>query len=200
MLHFEHNNYKKNDYLDIKGDCIKQLHMLNNKKTKILQNFIEEIESQKGKDFDVGREFHEKIMPRMSAIGGEISGLTRIVKSELAKYIISVLVDNNKNYFQQFTTMNFIVFSKYFLETSPTNKSILLFLDNSISWKTKNKNNIEFARKSNFINYLDKLEIKKENLEWVKWFNTNYSSYRKLVKDASKEARAKVNVIKKSMV
>lgn len=200
MLHFEHNNYKKNDYLDIKGDCIKQLHMLNNKKIKILQNFIEEIESQKGKDFDVSREFHEKIMPRMSAIGGEISGLTRIVKSELAKYIISVLVENNKNYFQQFTTMNFIVFSKHFLETSPTNKSILLFLDNSISWKTKNKNNIQFARKSNFINYLDKLEIKKENLEWVKWFNTNYSSYRKLVKDASKEARAKVNVIKKSMV
>lgn len=200
MLDFVHDYDKEEAFLNIKKDCLEKLKALNRNKIRILKDFIEEIESNKGKDFDVNSEFQTRIMPQMSSLGGEISGLTRIVKSELAKYIISVLVENNKNYFQQFTTMNFIVFSKHFLETSPTNKSILLFLDNSISWKTKNKNNIQFARKSNFINYLDKLEIKKENLEWVKWFNTNYSSYRKLVKDASKEAREKVKVIKKAMV
>lgn len=196
MIDFQHNSVKLQPVLDIKNDCLNKVIKLNEEKNKILQDFIDEIEMRKDTDWDLGLEFQNRIMPKMASFGGQISGLTRLVKSELAKYVLGVLVDNNKNYFQQFTTMNFLVFSKYYLETSPTNKSILPLIDNSIPWKTKNINNPKFARKDKFLDYLDKFDIDKSGHFWGDWFNEEYSKYRELVKRDSDLSRNNLKLIK----
>ena len=196
MIDFKHDTVKLNIAFEIKNDCYIKVRKLNEEKNKILQDFIDEIEMRKDTDWDLGLEFQNRIMPKMASFGGQISGLTRLVKSELAKYVLCVLVDNNKNYFQQFTTMNFLVFSKYYLETAPTNKSILPLIDNSIPWKTKNINNPNFARKEKFLDYLDKLDIDRSGHFWGDWFNEEYSKYRELVKRDSELSRNNLKLIK----
>lgn len=199
MITFEHKPYLGNKVFALKQDCYKQVCEYNKQKNQVLEDFIREIEEKKGTNWDLENEFNTRIMPKMASFGGKISGQTRLVKSELAKYILTCLVDDNKTYFQQFTTMNFIVFSQFFLETSPTKKTILPFIDKSVDWKTKNLSNPNFARKENFREYLSKLELDKSGHFWVDWFNEEYSKYRELVQRDSQNARDKLRLIKETI-
>lgn len=199
MITFEHKPDLCSEVFNLKRDCYKQVCEYNKQKNQVLEDFIREIEEKKGTDWDLENEFNTRIMPKMASFGGKISGQTRLVKSELAKYILTCLVDDNKTYFQQFTTMNFLVFSKYYLETAPTNKSILPLIDNSIPWKTKNINNPSFARKEKFLDYLDKLDIDKSGHFWGDWFSEEYSKYRELVQRDSQNTREKLQLIKETI-
>ena len=95
--------------------------------------------------------------------------------------------------------MNFIVFSQFFLTTSPTKKTILSLIDSSIDWKIKNLNNPDFSRKESFRKYLSKLEIDKSELFWVDWFNEEYSNFRESVQRSNEASREMLKLIKKSM-
>lgn len=199
MINFDHKPDLILAHAKIKNNCLARVRQLNQQKNQVLEDFIREIEEKKGSNWDLENEFNTRIMPKMASFGGKISGQTRLVKSELAKYILTCLVDDNKTYFQQFTTMNFIVFSQFFLETSPTKKTILPFIDKSVDWKTKNLSNPNFARKENFREYLSKLELDKSGHFWVDWFNEEYSKYRELVQRDSQNARDKLRLIKETI-
>lgn len=199
MITFKHKKDLRNDLFNLKKSCLEQVYKYNQQKNKILESFIREIEKNQIKHCDIENEFNTRIMPKMASFGGKISGQTRLVKSEFAKYILTCLVDENKNYFQQFTTMNFIVFSQFFLTTSPTKKTILSFVDNSIDWKIKNLNNPDFSRKESFRKYLSKLEFDKSELFWVDWFNDEYSNFRNAVQRSNQISREMLILIKKSI-
>ena len=132
MITFEHQTDLQALFFKLRQECYIQVCEYNKQKNQVLEDFIREIEEKKGSNWDLENEFNTRIMPKMASFGGKISGQTRLVKSELAKYILTCFIDDNKTYFQQFTTMNFIVFSQFFLETSPTKKSILPFIDKSV--------------------------------------------------------------------
>lgn len=199
MIIFNHNEELRNELFKLKRECLSNVHKLNEQKNKILEDFIDEIAYKKGTDFDIEAEFQNKIMSQMASFGGQISGQTRLFKSELASYILHILVNDNKTYFQKYTTMNFIMFSKNYLETSPTKRSILPLIDHSVDWKIKNKQNPDLARKDKFQKYLLKFSMENPDRIWANWFKNEYSKYRDLVQIDSNQARENLKLIKDSI-
>lgn len=196
MINFQHNQIELNKLEQTKSKCLATTHKLNEEKNNILEDFLNEIEKNKGTDFDIDAEFNDRIMSKMASFGGKISGQTRLFKSELASYLLKTLIENNKDYFKYYTSMNIIVFSKYHFETSPTKQSILKLIDNSIDWKTKNQQHPQYARKDIFQKYLSIISEDEIENKWIEFFENEYSKYRDCVRLDSDMARENLKLIK----
>jgi len=193
-IQFLHNEETKLILEDIKTQCVENTKELNKKKNQILQDFLNQIESNIGNDnFNKDEVYHLEVGPRLFAIGGEISGQTRKYKGELNMYLLTCLIDENKDYFKNYTSMNFAMFSKHCFDTSPKRKTLITLLDNSINWKIKNIQNPQYANKVIFEKYL----IGKFQDEiFRKFFFHEYKSYREIVQILGSKARMLMREIK----
>lgn len=193
-IQFLHNEETKLILEDIKTQCVENTKALNEKKNKILQDFLDNIEANIGNDdFNKDQVFLLEVNPQLGAIGGEISGQTRKYKGALNMYLLTCLVDQNKDYFKNYTSLNFAMFSKHCFDNSPKRKTLITLLDNSIDWKIKNNQNPDYANKVIFEKYLNG-RFQEEFFR--KFYFESYKSYREIVQILGSKSRMLMREIK----
>lgn len=197
MITFKHNNneLRRND--NLKALIIDDVNSINEKKFKVLKAFLNEIEINKhNQNYDIDYEYNEKIKPQILSFGGKISGKVRKYKSNLVMYILECLIDENKNFFEDFASLNYIIFSKMYFETAPTKKTILKLLDQNINWKNRNFNNPNYRNKDNFETFMTNFINENEDDSFKYFFETSYRDFQKEIFVIGQTSKEKLNEIK----
>lgn len=112
-------------------------------KLMILKEFLQDIEENKHKqDFDINTHYQTYYAPRFAAIGGTISGYVRNFKNNL---IMELLVFMKSKYERMdlFTMKMYQTYSKKVFNSSPTQKDIILLLNDKINLEQKLKDKKE---------------------------------------------------------
>lgn len=194
---FKHNNNELRNNDNLKAIIIHNVNELNEKKFKILEKFLNEIELNKhNEDYNIGEEYNEKIKPQMLSFGGKISGQVRKFKSELVMYILECLIEENKNFFEDFASLNYIIFSKIYFDTAPTKKTILKLLDKNIGWQDRNFNNPNYRNKDNFEAFMTNLIYENEDDSFKIFFEVSYRDFQKEIFLIGQQSKEKLNEIK----
>lgn len=173
-----------------KENCLIEVKKINEEKLNVLHQFFIEIEGKKEQANEI---YWNKIAPKMASFGGKNSGQTRLFKNCLIYSILNNLVNHNIDYFKFYTSMNFTVFSKYFLESAPTKTHIIKLINNDLDWIEKNELMPMYARKNSFYEELQKIEY---NQNFVDYFKSEYTDFRKKVYGLNEESREKLKEIK----
>lgn len=197
MITFKHNGIELRQNDNLKALMIDDVNSLNEKKFKLLEKFLNEIEQNKhNENYDIGYEYNEKIKPQILSFGGKISGKVRKYKSNLVMYILECLIQENKNFFEDFASLNYIIFSKMYFETAPTKKTILKLLDQNIDWKNRNFNNPSYRNKDNFEVFMTNFINENEDDSFKYFFETSYTDFQKEIFQIGQLSKQKLNEIK----
>lgn len=197
MITFKHNSIELRQNDDLKALMIDDVNSLNEKKFKVLEKFLNEIEQNKhDTNYDIDYEYNEKIKPQILSFGGKISGKVRKYKSNLVMYILECLIDENKNFFEDFASLNYIIFSKMYFDTAPTKKTILNLLDENVDWKNRNFNNPNYRNKDNFEAFMTNFINENEDDSFKYFFETSYSDFQKEIFQIGQISKQKLNEIK----
>lgn len=189
MMNLDETNIKLSDQLEqTKKECLTEVEALNIQKIELLKAFLKEIHELEPLPLPFFYSYSEieaiwyPYELKIHAIGGKISGLTRKYKSAIAMYMLTLLVEKNKKYFDYYTSMNFQLYSKFIFNTSPTKKSLLPLINNTIPWQKKNEEMPHLATKKRFMGYLmfsESLTVySEEEYKLLDRFNHYYDAFK----------------------
>ena len=197
MITFKHNGIELRRNDDLKALMIDEVNSLNEKKFKVLEKFLNEIELNKhDPNYDIDYEYNEKIKPQILSFGGKISGKVRKFKSGLVMYILECLIQENKNFFEDFASLNYIIFSKMYFDTAPTKKTILKLLDENVDWKNRNFNNPNYRNKDNFETFMTNFINENQDDSFKIFFEVSYRDFQKEIFVIGQQSKEKLNEIK----
>jgi hypothetical protein len=197
MITFKHNSIELRQNDNLKALMIDDVNSLNEKKFKILEKFLNEIEQNKHNPvYDIDYEYNEKIKPQILSFGGKISGKVRKYKSNLVMYILECLINENKNFFEDFASLNYIIFSKMYFDTAPTKKTILKLLDKNVGWQDRNFNNKNYRNKEKFETFMMNFINENEDDSFKCFFEVSYRDFQKEIFKISQISKEKLNEVK----
>lgn len=151
-------SYKREE---VKIECLSKIDYLYKEKSEVLKRFLKaanELMAQSDSkfcDLDELETLWSVYGKQLKSLGGNMSGCSRKYKSTLAVYFLTLLKKQNSEYFKYYTNLNYQLYSKFCFNTSPTKKTLLTLIDNSITWQEKNRIKPHYANKKSFLKYLD---------------------------------------------
>lgn len=188
MMNFdETKDNKYEELLKYQEQCLAEIEELNRQKNKELKEYLDELYAMEPlpPPFIHGYSEVQRLWGphfyAIKSISGKMSGITRKYKSALMMHILTILTEQNKDYFKYYTSMNYLEYASFLFKAAPSKKLILCLLDNSMTWQEKNEYKPIYTYKNKFNIYLSLKEgvnIYNNNLKITELFDFRYSNFK----------------------